>query len=105
VLQDVVDAAAVQRAAQNALGDDTAALDLEKIQAIFAKAEAPPGGMLRGRRTTMLSDADINYERHARASLGAVLASVTGDSAIFISGGTEHQCQPGEAPIAAILRL
>jgi cyanuric acid amidohydrolase len=105
VLQDVVDAAAVQRAAQNALGDDTAALDLEKIQAIFAKAEAPPGGMLRGRRTTMLSDADINYERHARASLGAVLASVTGDSAIFISGGTEHQCQPGEAPIAAILRI
>jgi cyanuric acid amidohydrolase len=53
----------------------------------------------------MLSDADINYERHARAALGAVIASVTGDSAIFVSGGTEHQCAPGEAPIAAIVRV
>ena len=59
--------------------------------------------MLRGRRTTMLSDADINYERHARAALGAVITSVTGDAAIFVSGGTEHQCKPGEAPIAAIV--
>lgn len=105
VLRDVVDAAGVLRAAQSAIGDDTAALDVETIKAIFAKAEAPPGGMLRGRRTTMLSDADINYERHARAALGAVLASVTGDSAIFISGGTEHQCKPGEAPIAAIIQV
>lgn len=104
VLQDVIDAAAVARAAQDATGED-AAPDLQRIAAIFAKAEAPPGGMLRGRRTTMLSDADINYERHARAALGAVIASVTGDPAIFISGGTEHQCRPGEAPIAAILRV
>jgi cyanuric acid amidohydrolase len=61
--------------------------------------------MLRGRRTTMLSDADINYERHARAALGAVITSITGDAAIFVSGGTEHQCKPGEAPIAAIVRV
>ena len=53
----------------------------------------------------MLSDADINYERHARAALGAVIASVTGDAAIFVSGGTEHQCRPGEAPIAAVVRV
>jgi proline racemase len=81
--------------------DDRA--DLRNVT-IFAKAEAPPSGVLRGRRTTMLSDADINYERHARAALGAVIASVTGDAAIFVSGGTEHQCKPGEAPIAAIVR-
>ena len=99
VLKDVVDADAVRRAAENAGGS---AAD---IVAIFAKAEAPLGGFLRGRRTTMLSDADINYERHARAALGAVIASVTGDSAIFVSGGTEHQCAPGEAPIAAIVRV
>lgn len=99
VLKDVVDAGAVMRAAVDA-GADPA-----DIVSIFAKAEAPPGGMLRGRRTTMLSDADINYERHARASLGAVIASITGDSAIFISGGTEHQCASGEAPIAAIVRI
>jgi cyanuric acid amidohydrolase len=29
---------------------------------------------------------------------------VTGDPAIFVSGGTEHQCAPGEALIAAIAR-
>jgi cyanuric acid amidohydrolase len=104
VLKDVCDADAVRAAASNALGDGSTP-DPDRIVAIFAKAEAPPGGMLRGRRTTMLSDADINYERHARASLGAVITSVTGDAAIFVSGGTEHQCKPGEAPIAAIVSV
>jgi cyanuric acid amidohydrolase len=104
VLRDVVDSDAVRAAAANAAGKSSA-VDPDRIVSIFAKAEAPPGGMLRGRRTTMLSDADINYERHARAALGAVIASVTGDSAIFVSGGTEHQCKPGEAPIAAIVRV
>jgi cyanuric acid amidohydrolase len=52
----------------------------------------------------MLSDADINYERHARAALGGVIASITGDPRIFVSGGTEHQSAPGNAPIAAIVR-
>ena len=105
VLSDVVDAKAVRAAAHDAIGNTQAAVDPERIVAIFAKAEAPPNGMLRGRRTTMLSDADINYERHARAALGAVVTSVTGDAAIFVSGGTEHQCKPGEAPIAAIVRV
>jgi cyanuric acid amidohydrolase len=105
ILSDVVDAEAVRAAARDAIGDPKAKIEPERIVAIFAKAEAPPNGMLRGRRTTMLSDADINYERHARAALGAVITSVTGDAAIFVSGGTEHQCKPGEAPIAAIVRV
>lgn len=105
VLRDVIDANGVRAAAQDALGRSEATLDPARIVSIFAKAEAPPSGLLRGRRTTMLSDADINYERHARAALGAVIASVTGDAAIFVSGGTEHQCAPGEAPIAAIVRV
>lgn len=104
VLRDVVDADGVRAAIINAFGDAKAEADPSRVVAIFAKAEAPVNGVLRGRRTTMLSDADINYERHARAALGAVIASVTGDSAIFVSGGTEHQCKPGEAPIAAIVR-
>ena len=105
LLSDVVDGDAVRAAARDAIGDSKATVEPERIVAIFAKAEAPPNGMLRGRRTTMLSDADINYERHARAALGAVITSVTGDAAIFVSGGTEHQCKPGEAPIAAIVRV
>jgi cyanuric acid amidohydrolase len=104
VLRDVVDADAVRAAAAAAAGDPASGIATDRIVAIFAKAEAPPNGMVRGRRTTMLSDADINYERHARAALGAVITSVTGDAAIFVSGGTEHQCKPGEAPIAAIVR-
>jgi len=40
---------------------------------------------------------------HARAALGAVIASVTGDPRTFVSGGTEHQAPPGQAPIAAIV--
>lgn len=75
----------------------------QRIRAVFAKAEAPVGGLLRGHRTTMLSDADINYERHARAAVGAVLTAVTGDPRIFVSGGTEHQAPPGQAPLAAIV--
>ncbi len=74
------------------------------IAAVFAKATPGLTGEVRGRRTTMLSDADINFERHARAAVGAVIASVTGDPAIFVSGGTEHQGAPGTAPIAAIVR-
>ena len=100
VLRDVIDADGVREALASAGLAETAP---ERIAAIFAKAEASPTGRVRGRRNTMLSDADIHYERHARAALGAVIASVTGDPAIFVSGGTEHQCAPGEAPIAAIV--
>ena len=103
VLRDVIDAAGVRDALRNAGMPEGA--DPAGAVALFAKAEAPPTGLVRGRRTTMLSDADINYERHARAALGAVIASITGDSTIFVSGGTEHQCAPGEAPIAAIVRV
>lgn len=108
ILKDVLDAEAVMEAADAAgLPSDRKPNDADRarIAAVFAKAEASPTGRVRGRRNTMLSDADINYERHARAALGAVIASVTGDPAIFVSGGTEHQCAPGEAPIAAIVRV
>jgi cyanuric acid amidohydrolase len=107
VLKDAIDADGVR----NALRDAGLAFDgnptpeqAKKIVSVFAKAEASPTGTIRGRRNTMLSDADINYERHARAAVGAVIASVTFDPAIFVSGGTEHQCGPGEAPISAIVR-
>ena len=62
-----------------------------------------PDGKVRGQRTTMLSDADINYERHARAALGGMLTALTGDPRVFVSGGTEHQCPPGHGVIAAIV--
>jgi cyanuric acid amidohydrolase len=108
VLRDVVDADGVAEALHSAgLAFDCrpGAEERARIAAVFAKAEADPSGEVRGWRTTMLSDADINYERHARAALGGVIASVIGDPGVFVSGGTEHQCAPGEAPIAAIVRI
>jgi cyanuric acid amidohydrolase len=107
-LSDVIDADGVRAALASAglrVESSVTAADVARIAAVFAKAEASPTGAIRGRRNTMLSDADINYERHARAALGAVIASVTLDPAIFVSGGTEHQCAPGVAPIAAIVRV
>jgi cyanuric acid amidohydrolase len=106
-LRDAIDSAGVVDCLRSA-GLEIASLpdaeQRDRIAAVFAKATVSPTGEIRGRRTTMLSDADINYERHARAAVGAVIASITGDPAIFVSGGTEHQCAPGEAPIAVIVR-
>jgi len=106
-LCDVIDADGVRAALRSAglsVKSSATPADAGRIAAVFAKAEASPTGTIRGRRNTMLSDADIHYERHARAALGAVIASITLDPAIFVSGGTEHQCAPGAAPIAAIVR-
>ena len=108
VLKDAIDADGVRDALKSAglsFTDNPTEEDAKRIVAVFAKAEASPTGSIRGRRNTMLSDADINYERHARAAVGAVIASITLDPAIFVSGGTEHQCAPGAAPIAAIVRV
>jgi len=107
-LRDVIDSEGVRAALASAgLGGSggLSAEEASRVAAVFAKAEASPTGCIRGRRNTMLSDADIHYERHARAALGAVIASITHDPAIFVSGGTEHQCAPGAAPIAAIVRV
>ena len=107
VLADAIDADGVRAALHNAgltFQGNPSPDEAARVAAVFAKAEASPSGAIRGRRNTMLSDADINYERHARAALGAVIASITGDPTIFVSGGTEHQCAPGAAPIAAVVR-
>jgi cyanuric acid amidohydrolase len=107
VLQDAVDGDGVRtalRAAGLEFDCNPTEEQAQRITSVFAKAAVSPSGTIRGRRTTMLSDADINYERHARAALGAVITSITRDPAIFVSGGTEHQCTPGAAPIAAIVR-
>ena len=107
-LRDPIDLDGVRTALRNAgleFACDPDEAARERIAAVFAKAEAPTGGVLRGARTTMLSDADINYERHGRAAVGAVIASQTGDPRIFVSGGTEHQTPPGQAPISAIVRI
>jgi cyanuric acid amidohydrolase len=70
---------------------------------LLAKAESSPNGLVRGMRHTMLNDSDINATRHARAAVGGVLAAIAGHTALYVSGGAEHQGPAGGGPVAAIL--
>jgi cyanuric acid amidohydrolase len=85
--------------------DRDAAEISRRLVNLLAKAEADPSGTVRGQRHTMLNDSDINATRHARAAVGAVLASVVGQTALFVSGGAEHPGPAGGGPVAAILRV
>ena len=78
--------------------------DRARIAAVLAKAEPSRTGLIRGRRHTMLDDSDINATRHARALVGGVLAGLFGDTALFVSGGAEHQGPDGGGPVAVIAR-
>jgi cyanuric acid amidohydrolase len=107
VMRDAIDARAVREAlssvgitAHGSLDD----LDCSRVVNVFAKAEADPSGMVRGRRHTMLNDSDINQTRHARAVVNAVIASVVADPMVYVSGGAEHQGPPGGGPVAVIAR-
>jgi len=73
-----------------------------RIRAAFVKCEAPRDGTIRGRRHTMLNDGDIDQQRHIRAAVGAIVAAVLNETALFVSGGAEHQGPDGGGLIALI---
>lgn len=107
VMRDAIDAASVRACLVTGLGLDPerqAELVSERVVNILAKAEASPDGAVRGARHTMLNDSDINSTRHARAAVGAVIASVIGRTDVYVSGGAEHQGPPGGGPFAIIAR-
>jgi cyanuric acid amidohydrolase len=107
VMQDAIDARSVRRmlVQQFGLDPDAEGGVGDRLVNLMAKAEASPSGQVRGSRHTMLNDSDIHSTRHARAAVGAVLASVAGHNALYVSGGAEHQGPPGGGPVAAIVRL
>lgn len=107
VMCDAVDASSVRRMLIDRFCiDPDAREDVSKRLVTFlAKAEASPDGKVRGARHTMLNDSDIHSTRHARAAVGAVLASIAGHGALYVSGGAEHQGPPGGGPVAAIVRM
>jgi len=108
VMRDAVDAASVRGLLRDRFGldaDSDAGVLRERLVNVLAKAEASPNGCVRGERHTMLDDSDINATRHARAAVGAVLASVVGHTALYVSGGAEHQGPAGGGPVAAIVRV
>jgi cyanuric acid amidohydrolase len=107
VMRDAIDAAAV-RAALDSVGlrademSDPAVAG--RIVNIFAKAEASPDGSIRGLRHTMLNDTDVSSTRHARAAVGGLVGGLAGTTALYVSGGAEHQGPAGGGPIAVIAR-
>jgi cyanuric acid amidohydrolase len=103
VMADAIDAGAVRRAIVS-LGLGAPEEAAERIVNVFAKAEASPDGRVRSARHTMLNDSDMHSTRHARAAVGAVIASVVGHGRVYVSGGAEHQGPPGGGPVAVIAR-
>jgi len=110
VMKDLIDTEAIWDALKNAgimrkgmemIGEQ----DVAKIVNIFAKAGAHPSGLVRGRRTTMLTDSDISSTRHARSVVNALIAGIVGDPMVYVSGGTEHQGPLGGGPVAVIAHL
>jgi cyanuric acid amidohydrolase len=79
------------------------AAQARRIRAAFVKCEAQRDGMIRGRRHTMLNDGDIDQQRHIRGAVGAIVAAVLNDTALFVSGGAEHQGPDGGGLIALIV--
>jgi cyanuric acid amidohydrolase len=108
VMRDGIDLPAIQAALRGAgldpgtgqLAPDQAA----RLVALLAKAEPSTTGRIRGHRHIMNDDSDINATRHARALVGGVAAAAVGHTALFISGGAEHQGPDGGGPVAVIAR-
>lgn len=99
MMDDALDAAAVQQLLERIK------MEGGRIVQVFAKAEADPSGSVRGRRHTMLTDSDIHATRHARAALGGLLAGLTGEAAIYVSGGAENQGPPGGGPVTIVWEM
>lgn len=75
-----------------------------RLVGIFAKSDADPSHHIRGRRHTMWTDADISDMRHSRCVVSALLAGVTGETAVYVSTRAEHHGPLGGGPVAIIAR-
>lgn len=102
VMQDAIDAPAVQALLDRVAPGAALQSAGSNLVAVLAKAEAAPDGAIRGHRHTMLEDSDIPSTRHARGFVGGLLAGLTGQTDLFVSGGAEHQGPPGGGPLAII---
>jgi cyanuric acid amidohydrolase len=71
---------------------------------VFAKSVIPGSDQIRGQRITLLDDADA-YQI-GKALGGMLVASVTGRTTNYVSGGerNSHQGPPGGNIVAAVVR-
>ncbi|GAA5976540.1 hypothetical protein JCM11641_001333 [Rhodosporidiobolus odoratus] len=79
--------------------------DNGRVLQVFVKAEASPSGLVRGNRHTMSTDSDIHSTRHARAAVGGLVAGLTGDTAVYVSGGAEGQGPPGGGSLTVVYEV
>jgi len=108
VTKDFIDAEGVRTALRSAgvkfnggLPDEA---DLSRLVHVFAKSVIPGSDQIRGQRITLLDDADA-YQI-GKALGGMLVASVTGRTTNYVSGGerNSHQGPPGGNIVAAVVR-
>jgi cyanuric acid amidohydrolase len=108
VTKDFIDAEGVRNALRSAglhfnggLPDEN---DLSRLVHVFAKSVIPGSDQVRGQRITLLDDVDA-YQI-GKALGGMLVASVTGRTTNYVSGGerNSHQGPPGGNIIAAVVR-
>jgi len=108
VTKDFIDAQGVRNALRAAglrfkdgLPDEA---DLDRLVHVFAKSVIPGSDQVRGQRITLLDDADA-YQI-GKALGGMLVASVTGRTTNYVSGGerNSHQGPPGGNIVAAVVR-
>jgi cyanuric acid amidohydrolase len=109
VTRDFIDAQGVRDALRSAglhfkegLPDEA---DLKRLVHVFAKSVIPGSDQVRGQRITLLDDADA-YQI-GKALGGMLVASVTGRTTNYVSGGerNSHQGPPGGNIVAAVVRV
>ena len=108
VTKDFIDAEGVRNALRAAgLHFDTlpSEPDLSRLVHVFAKSVIPGSDKIRGQRITLLDDADA-YQI-GKALGGMLIASVTGRTTNYVSGGerNSHQGPPGGNIVAAVVRM
>jgi cyanuric acid amidohydrolase len=109
VTKDFIDAEGVRAALRSAglkfnggLPDEG---DLSRLVHVFAKSVIPGSDQIRGQRITLLDDTDA-YQI-GKALGGMLVASVTGRTTNYVSGGerNSHQGPPGGNIVAAVVRI
>jgi cyanuric acid amidohydrolase len=107
VTRDFIDAEGVRNALRSAglhFNGLPAEADLSRLVHVFAKSVIPGSDQIRGQRITLLDDADA-YQI-GKALGGMLVASVTGRTTNYVSGGerNSHQGPPGGNIVAAVVR-
>ena len=108
VTKDFIDAEGVRNALR-AAGLEFEGLpaenDLARLVHVFAKSVIPGSDQVRGQRITLLDDVDA-YQI-GKALGGMLVASVTGRTTNYVSGGerNSHQGPPGGNIVAAVVRV